>query len=133
MDPMYGSGSTFRALMGLGTTKFFGWELDKDKAGRAQLKSLAHAHSLLNVKGFSLTHYDEVVRLSEFVHQPGERIRWKDQNGDVHEGTIVEVDPQYERLDVRADDPNFGWNRRQHPDGPPPDYTVAVPLRQVLT
>lgn len=131
MDPMYGSGSTFRALMGLGTTKFFGWELDEDKAGRAQLKSLAHAHQLVQVKGFSLTYYDKVVRTVEFPHQPGERVKWKDQKGDVHEGIIKEVDTQYEKLEVYPDDGKYGWNPKQDPEGPKPDHTCVVPLRQV--
>lgn len=131
MDPMYGSGSTFRALMGLGTTKFFGWELDEDKAGRAQLKALAHAHSLMNVKGFSLTHYDEVVRTATLPHQPGDRIKWKDNLGNDYEGTLKKMDPEYETLEVYPDDSTVGWNQRQHPDGPPPDHTCIVPLRQV--
>lgn len=135
MDPMYGSGSTFRALMGLGTTKFFGWELDEDKAGRAQLKSLAHAHQLMKVKGFSLTHYDEVTRTKDLEYQPGDRVKWKDNLGEIHEGTVKHQDPEYAKLLVYPDEKGYQRNPKYHPDQkePPADHTAVIPIKQLLT
>lgn len=133
MDPTYGSGSTFRAAMGLGTTKFFGWELDKDKAGRAQLKALAHAHSLLKVKGFSLTHYDKVVRTKDLSYQPGDRIKWKDRLDNINEGTVKSMDPEHDgKVLIYPDDKEYGWNKKYYPDGPPPDHYVVASIDEVI-
>jgi len=133
LDPMFGSGSTFRALMGLGTTKFFGWELSKEKRDRSLLKALAHARNLVTTPGFSLTHYDEVTRTIELPYQPGDRVKWKDNLGVEMEGTIKSMNPEHKILEVYADDKSYGWNQKQYPDGLPEGWACAVPIRQVLS
>ncbi len=133
LDPMFGSGSTFRALMGLGTTKFFGWELSKEKRDRSLLKALAHARNLVTTPGFSLTHYDEVTRTTDMQYQPGDRIKWKSMTGEIHEGTVQHQEPEYGKILVYADDKKHGWSQKQYPEGPPEDFTCVVIPREVIS
>ena len=132
LDPMYGSGSTFRALMGLGTTNFFGWELSKEKRDRSLLKALAHARNLVTTPGFSLTHYDEVARVIESDYSIGQRIKWETMTNEEQTGTIVALNMQYDQLMVDPDDKNFGWHKRQNPDGRPEDFSYPVKPERVL-
>jgi len=132
LDPMFGSGSTFRALMGLGTTKFFGWELSKEKRDRSLLKALAHARNLVTTPGFSLTHYDEVARVVESVYEIGQRIKWLTQTDEEQTGTIIEINMQYSKLLVDPDDKNFGWNKRHNPDGRPRNFSYPVKPEKVI-
>ncbi len=131
LDPMYGSGSTFRALMGLGTTKFFGWELSEDKRDRSLLKALAHARNLVTTPGFSLTHYDEVARVSDSAYNIGDRIKWLTQADEEKSGVIVEINMQYNQLMVDPDDKNFGWHKKQNPDGRPENFSYPVKPEKV--
>ncbi len=132
LDPMYGSGSTFRALMGLGTTKFFGWELSNEKRDRAILKALAHARNLVSTPGFSLTHYDAIKRVSDSEYNIGQRIKWLDMSDDEQTGTIVAIDMQYNKLEVDPDDKDYGWSRKYHPEGRPADFRFPVQLDKIL-
>jgi ParB/RepB/Spo0J family partition protein len=131
LDPMFGSGSTFRALMGLGTTKFFGWELSKEKRDRSLLKALAHARNLVTTPGFSLTHYDEVARVSDSAYNVGDRIKWLSATDEEKSGTIVEINMQYNQLMVDPDDKNFGWSKKMNPDGRPPNFNYPVKPEKV--
>lgn len=85
MDPTYGSGSTFRAALTLGTTKFFGWELSKEKRDRALLKAMSYTRTLLSTPGFSIVRHDERREAEEAGLEVGQivHVNWPSESFDV--------------------------------------------------